>query len=149
MGWIMMSERELNRIEILSQVNDGRLGVMDGALLLGLSKRQIFRLLVGFRKDGPSALQHKARGKAPNNIRGADSKIFSHRLMASPSIPTLHIERYRIPRFDIPKTSNQGDKSYSNQGNFFKDQFYQNLEVKSKETLPLTGLINLDVDEEI
>lgn len=68
MGWIMMSERELNRIEILSQVNDGRLGVMDGALLLGLSKRQIFRLLVGFREDGPSALRHKARGKAPNNI---------------------------------------------------------------------------------
>jgi hypothetical protein len=64
MGWIMMSERELNRIEVLSQVNDGRLGVMDGALLLRISKRQIFRLLVRFREDGPSALRHKARGKA-------------------------------------------------------------------------------------
>lgn len=67
MGWVMMSERELNRIEVLAQVNDGRLSVMDGALLLGLSKRQIFRLLVRFRKDGASGLRHKARGKAPNN----------------------------------------------------------------------------------
>jgi len=32
MGWVMMSERELNRIEILAQINDGRLSVMDGAL---------------------------------------------------------------------------------------------------------------------
>ena len=27
MGWVMMSERELNRIEILAQVDDGRLTV--------------------------------------------------------------------------------------------------------------------------
>jgi len=67
MGWVMMSERELNRIEVLAQVNDGRLSVMDGALLLELSKRQIFRLLVRFREDGASGLRHKARGKAPNN----------------------------------------------------------------------------------
>ncbi len=32
MGWVTMSERELNRIEVLAQVNDGRLSVMDGAL---------------------------------------------------------------------------------------------------------------------
>tara|TARA_R110002094_G_scaffold174967_1_gene155588 strand:- start:506 stop:637 length:132 start_codon:yes stop_codon:yes gene_type:complete len=25
MGWVMMSERELNRIEVLAQVDDGRL----------------------------------------------------------------------------------------------------------------------------
>jgi len=77
MGWIMMSERELNRIEILSQVNDGRLGVMDGALLLGLSKRQTFRLLARFREDGVSALRHKARGKAPNNIIHAAKRSYA------------------------------------------------------------------------
>lgn len=52
MGWVMMSERELNRIEVLAQVNDGRLSAMDGALLLDLSKRQVFRLLGRFREDG-------------------------------------------------------------------------------------------------
>ena len=25
MGWVMMSERELNRIEVLAQIDDGRL----------------------------------------------------------------------------------------------------------------------------
>lgn len=67
MGWVIMSERELNRIEILAQINDGRLSVMDGALLLDLSKRQIYRLLERFREDGPSGLQHKLRGKSSNN----------------------------------------------------------------------------------
>lgn len=27
MGWVMMSERELNRVEVLVQVDDGRLSV--------------------------------------------------------------------------------------------------------------------------
>lgn len=67
MGWVMMSERELNRIEVLAQISDGRLSVVDGALLLGLSRRQIFRLLGRFRKDGAAGLRHKARGKPPNN----------------------------------------------------------------------------------
>lgn len=67
MGWVMMSERELNRIEVLAQVNDGRLSAMDGALLLDLSKRQVFRLLGRFREDGAAGLRHKARGKLPNN----------------------------------------------------------------------------------
>lgn len=58
-------------------MNDGRLGVMDGALLLGLSKRQIFRLLVRFQEDGPSALRHKARGKAPNNIIQAAKRSYA------------------------------------------------------------------------
>lgn len=44
--------------------------------------------------------------------RGSDAKIFGPRLMAAPSIPTLHIERYSIPRFDIPKNYNhQEDKN--------------------------------------
>lgn len=48
---------------------------------------------------------------------GADAKIFSPRLMAAPTIPTLHIERYSIPRFDIPKSYNhQEDIPDPNQG---------------------------------
>ncbi len=48
---------------------------------------------------------------------GADAKIFGPRLMAAPSIPTLHIERYSIPRFDIPKSYNyQEDIPDPNQG---------------------------------
>ena len=45
MGWVLMSERDLNRVEVLSQVDDGRLTVEDGAVMLALSRRQVFRLL--------------------------------------------------------------------------------------------------------
>ncbi len=67
MGWVIMSERELNRIEVLAQVDDGRLSVQNGANLLDVTKRQMFRLLKTYRTDGAAAIRHKARGKAPNN----------------------------------------------------------------------------------
>ena len=67
MGWVMMSERELNRIEVLAQVDDGRLSVQNGANMLDITKRQMFRLLKRYRTDGAAAIRHKARGKAPNN----------------------------------------------------------------------------------
>ncbi|WJY20844.1 ISNCY family transposase [Fontisubflavum oceani] len=72
MGWVMMSERELNRVEVLAQVDDGRLSVDNAANMLDLTRRQIFRLLKRYRLDGASAIRHKARGKPPNNrIHGA------------------------------------------------------------------------------
>ena len=67
MGWVIMSERELNRLEILAQVDDGRLTVQNAANLLDLSRRQVFRILKRYRMDGASAIRHKSRGTAPNN----------------------------------------------------------------------------------
>jgi len=68
MGWVMMSERELNRVEVLAQVDDGRLSVDNAANMLDLTRRQVFRLLKRYRRDGASAIRHKARGKPPNNL---------------------------------------------------------------------------------
>ncbi len=68
MGWVMMSEREFNRVEVLAQVDDGRLSVDNAANMLDLTRRQIFRLLKRYRQDGASAIRHKARGKSPNNL---------------------------------------------------------------------------------
>ena len=67
MGWVMMSERELNRVEVLAQIDDGRLTVGNAANMLDLTRRQIFRLLKRYRQDGAVAIRHKARGKPPNN----------------------------------------------------------------------------------
>jgi len=41
MGWVIMSERELNRVEVLSRVVDGRRTVAEAASILGMSKRQV------------------------------------------------------------------------------------------------------------
>ena len=67
MGWILMSERELNRIEVLSQVTQGRMTAVTAAHVLGLSRRQVHRLLKRFQADGPAAIRHKARGRRSNN----------------------------------------------------------------------------------
>ena len=67
MGWVIMSERELNRVEVLAQVDDGRLSIDNAANMLALTRRQIFRLLKRYRQDGASAIRHKSRGRAPNN----------------------------------------------------------------------------------
>ncbi|MEZ5768123.1 MAG: ISNCY family transposase [Paracoccaceae bacterium] len=67
MGWVMMSERELNRVEVLAQVADGLLTVETAANMLGLSRRQVFRLLKRYRTSGAAAIRHKARGRPPNN----------------------------------------------------------------------------------
>jgi len=61
----MMSQRELNRVEVLAQVDDGRLTVDNAANLLELTRRQVFRLLKRYRQDGAAAIRHKARGKPP------------------------------------------------------------------------------------
>jgi len=67
MGWVIMSERELNRVEVLAQVDDGQLSVDNAANMLCLTRRQVFRLLKRYRQDGAAAIRHKARGKPPNN----------------------------------------------------------------------------------
>lgn len=67
MGWVVMSERELNRVEVLAQVDDGRLSVDNAANMLSLTRRQVFRLLKRYRQDGAAAIRHRARGKPPNN----------------------------------------------------------------------------------
>jgi hypothetical protein len=40
MGWISMSERDLNRIEVLSDVRSGRCTVAAAAAVLAVSERQ-------------------------------------------------------------------------------------------------------------
>ena len=67
MGWVVLSERELNRVEGLAQVDDGQLSVDYAANMLSLTRRQVFRLLKRYRQDGAAAIRHKARGKPPNN----------------------------------------------------------------------------------
>ena len=45
MGLVTMSEHELNRIEVLSELTQGRMTVVTAAQVLGLSHRQAQRLI--------------------------------------------------------------------------------------------------------
>jgi len=52
MGLIAMSERDLQRIEVLSKVVDGRMTLGSAARVLALSERQARRLLERIRTNG-------------------------------------------------------------------------------------------------
>lgn len=73
MGLILMSEHELQRIEVLSQVLDGSLRTSTAAQVLGLSQRQVQRLIREVQADGATAVCHKLRGR-PSNNRISDLK---------------------------------------------------------------------------
>ena len=61
-----MSERELQRVEVLSGVVAGRMTVVGAATALSMSRRQVHRLLTLYRSEGAMALRHKARGRRSN-----------------------------------------------------------------------------------
>src|SRR5260370_10654770 len=67
MGWVLMSERDVQRIEVLTEVLSGRRTVASAAIVLAVSVRQVHRLLIRFREDGGGALIHKGRGQASNH----------------------------------------------------------------------------------
>lgn len=67
MGWVLMSEREVHRVEVLSSVVARRMSTSEAASVLCLSDRQVQRLLKSFREDGAVSLRHKARGRPSNN----------------------------------------------------------------------------------
>jgi hypothetical protein len=61
-----MSDRELRRLEVLRDLNQGRLTAPAAAQLLGLERRQVFRLLKAYRIEGPTGLISKRRGRRSN-----------------------------------------------------------------------------------
>jgi len=67
MGLIAMSERDLQRIEVLSKVIAGRQTLASAAHVLDLSTRQVRRLLDRMRVNGAASIRHKAIGKPSNN----------------------------------------------------------------------------------
>ena len=67
MGWVVMSERELARVEALSRVTDGSMTLASAAAVMGVSQRQAQRLLRRFRTEGAAAVRHRARGRPSNN----------------------------------------------------------------------------------
>ena len=67
---IQMSERELTRLRVLIDLSDKRLTVEAAATLMGLGRRQVYRLRCAFAFDGPAALVSRKRGRASNHRHG-------------------------------------------------------------------------------
>ena len=69
---LAMSDGELSRFDTLMRVERGELRVEDAAALLGLKRRQVFRLLDRLRSDGAAGLMSRKRGR-PSNRRHSDA----------------------------------------------------------------------------
>jgi transposase len=63
---LSMSDGELQRLEVLRDVDRGGLPVGAAAQLLGRSERQVWRLLKAFRAESASGLISKKRGRPSN-----------------------------------------------------------------------------------
>jgi hypothetical protein len=67
---ITMSRSELTRLRVLIDVADGRRSVADATGLIGVGRRQIYRLMAAFRAHGGDGLISRKRGKPSNRARG-------------------------------------------------------------------------------
>jgi hypothetical protein len=93
---VSMSKQEFSRLEVLLRVQSGRLRVADACALLGLRRRQIFRLLRGLILDGAASLLSKRRGKPSNNRRPTEVRALALSLIREryPDFgPTLAAEK--------------------------------------------------------
>jgi hypothetical protein len=83
-----MSKQEFSRLDVLLRVQSGRLRVSDACVLIGLQRRQVFRLLRGLKQDGARSLLSKRRDRPSN-----------HRLPAEVRTLALSIVRERYADF--------------------------------------------------
>ena len=67
---ITMSCNELTRLRVLIDVADGRLSVADATRLIGVGRRQVYRLMDAFRAHGADGLISRKRGSPSNRALG-------------------------------------------------------------------------------
>jgi len=83
-GWVAMSERDLQRVEVLTEVVGGRRTAASAATVLEVSERQVWRLLRRYRSGGAGALAHQARGRPSNNRLGQGVRERALELVGTP-----------------------------------------------------------------
>jgi transposase len=69
-----MSTKELSRLEMMQKLDEGRLTQKEAAGVLGVSIRQVKRLLNAYQQEGAKGLVSKRRGKPSNNRLGEATK---------------------------------------------------------------------------
>ena len=68
---VAMSKREMERLEVVRRVAEGRLTQAKAGKFIGLSERQVRRLCAAFEERGPAGLVSGKRGQ-PSNRRLPD-----------------------------------------------------------------------------
>src|ERR1700739_1630920 len=82
-----MSKQEFSRLEVLLRVQSGGLRVSDACVLIGLQRRQVFRLLRDLKQDGLASLLSKRRGRPSQRQLPAEGRTLA--LSIARDTPTL------------------------------------------------------------
>src|SRR3982074_2478833 len=96
MGMVVMSKRELNRLDVLARLDSDRLTARAAAELMAITPRQTYRLLRRYRDGGASAVANQRRGRPSNNRLcdvGRDHAIALVREFYADFGPTLAAEK--------------------------------------------------------
>jgi Winged helix-turn helix len=82
LGWVTMSERDVQRIGVLSEVMAERRTVASAAGVLAVSVRHVHRLRHRLEVGGGAALIHKASGRPSNNRIRAEIRDYALALIS-------------------------------------------------------------------
>ena len=66
MTMIAMSRTEIERMSVLRDLAGGKIRAVEASTLMGLGRRQVFRLAKAYGKHGPQALVSRQRGRSSN-----------------------------------------------------------------------------------
>ncbi|MBI3979478.1 MAG: ISNCY family transposase [Chloroflexi bacterium] len=69
-----MNQKEQQRVVVLGRLDRGQLTAGEAADVMGLSVRQVRRLLAAYRQEGAAALAHGNRGRAPAHALTVDMR---------------------------------------------------------------------------
>ena len=65
-GVLTLSSKEIDRLMLIQQIEQRKLSVLEAADLLGLSQRQLYRILKRVKEQGSKGIIHKLRGRKSN-----------------------------------------------------------------------------------
>jgi hypothetical protein len=123
MDMITMSRRETKRLHIIHQALDKRITQEKAAELVGLSSRQLRRILKRVRKEGDDGISHRSRGKASNRRfpqKVKDKALKLYREKYSDFGPTFACEKL-LDVHEI-KLSDETLRLWLNQENIFYEK---------------------------
>lgn len=89
----------MERIKVIARIQHDELTVVEAAEALGISERQMYRILGRYRTDGEAGLVHQLRGRASNKAYAAEYRtkaVRLYRAQYSDYGPTLFVEKLSL-----------------------------------------------------
>jgi len=109
---IAMSRTEIDRMSVLHDLADGRIRIAEASTLMGLGRRQVFRLAKAYSQQGPEALVSRRRGR---RATAATLLIYAKRPLASSGSATRTLaRRWRLRSLRIFTTFTSRARRFGN-----------------------------------